>query len=192
VRSPPQSRQTSVYSPGSPASSRNGVDPIFAPAGRMEFWPPGSWKNMNQLQSSVGQDRQRNRAIGEKYEQGRQLGKSIDDFAVGSAFPSHRLEHTAHAMTQVQAEQPEAKHVKTGYPEIRKPGNHHPINVMASLFIFEQSEIFSQQIDLLALDGEMQQMVDNEDGDNDAAHQHGPRGMTGRHHLVVRVGNGAG
>jgi hypothetical protein len=40
-------------------------------------------------------------------------------------------------VAQVQAEQPKPNHIKTRNPKTRKPGQHHPINVMLLLLILE-------------------------------------------------------
>ena len=52
-------------------------------------------------------------------------------------------------------------------------------------------EILMGQIDVLPLDGEMEQMVDDKNENNNPAHQHRARGVTGRNHLVLAIGNRA-
>ena len=87
----------------------------------------------------------------------------------------------------MQTEQADSDDVDQANERLMESQNEHAVNVMAVLGIHQALEPFAGQIDSLHHHGEVQQMINNEQSDDEAAHQHGARSVIRRRWLPARV-----
>src|SRR5438128_1901573 len=163
------------------------------------FWargPEGSWASSFILGSAqlflpvTEQHRDGDRTVTEEYEPGCDFGGSVNHGTVNLVFPPDGLKQRAGAVTEMEAKQTHREEVKAGDQRMREAGDHHAIDVV-SAFVLQLPEILSSEIERLHLHGEVQQMINHEPGDDQSAHQHGARGVTGGRRIPVRVWNRA-
>src|SRR5262249_137304 len=107
--------------------------------------------------------------IAHENQYGQPARRLVEAWSVSLVFPADRLKHAADAVAEVHAEQRHAHDVKGRHPDVIETDHHHLKNVVAFSGVHEIHEVFSRQIDVLHLSGEMQEMVDDEhENDNPA------------------------
>ena len=90
-------------------------------------------------------------------------------------------------MAEMQAKQRHAEKIEPRHPNIVEAHDHHSENIMPLLRIDEAHKTLSSQVDVLHLRGEVQQVINHKNKNDDPAHEHRARSVTGADRLVLRV-----
>jgi hypothetical protein len=111
-------------------------------------------------------------------------------FTVGFFAPAERLKHAVYSMAQMQAKKGHTDQIHSTNCRVRKPDDHHVVNIVAMLGIMQSPEVDMLQIHGGSLNGVMKKVIKDESENDQPAHHHGARGVTGGDRLRVRIGNG--
>src|SRR5882724_2436153 len=145
---------------------------------------------LQRLLSVTKQNGNWNGNVAEKNHPRNDLRPSVQARPINFVLQTERLKHAAHAVTQVQAQQPNADNVKCRNPDISEADHHHFENVVPLLRVLKGNKTLAGEIDVLHLHRVMEQVINDENENNNSAHQHRSRCVRGSRGIPIRVGDG--
>ena len=117
--------------------------------------------------------------------------QAIDELAVLFVLPAERMEHAADSVPEMQAEERHADDIEDGDDRVGETDDHHVVDVVAIFGVMQRFEVGVGEVDSLGLDGEVQEVIDDEGEDDQAADEHGSRGVAGTDRFVIAIASGA-
>src|SRR5581483_10706987 len=134
------------------------------------------------------QDGERNGNVSKENQPGNDGGKTVNERPISGTFPAQGLKHGADSVAQMQEQQKHGDDIKGRNDGTAETNHHHRKHIVLILGVLQFREIPSRQVDSGRLYCEMQEVINDERQDDQSAHQHGARRITGGHDLILRIG----